>query len=371
MTDLHIRRAEPADLDALIALEHRCFDGDRLSRRSFRRLLGRDTAAYLIAETEGAPAGYALLLFRRETALARLYSIAVDPERRGTGVGAALLGAAETAAFERDRIYLRLEVRADNHAAIALYRRLGYGRIGRYPDYYDDHTDALRFEKRLIAGEHRPGRPTPYIPQTTEFTCGAACMMMALARFDPALAADRRLEFRLWREATTIFMTSGHGGCDPVGMAVALKRHGLRATVVVSQPGPLFLESVRSPGKREVMLVTQQDFRDEADRLGIPVAVEPVTRARLTATVDAGGVAIVLISSYRMFRERIPHWILVHAHDDRHLYVHDPWIDDADFETPVSAANLPIPFAEFDRMARYGRDRLRAAVLVTGRERDA
>ncbi|HAD44322.1 MAG TPA: ribosomal-protein-alanine acetyltransferase, partial [Alcanivorax sp.] len=30
------RPARPEDLDALVDLEQRCFDGDRLSRRSFR-----------------------------------------------------------------------------------------------------------------------------------------------------------------------------------------------------------------------------------------------------------------------------------------------------------------------------------------------
>lgn len=371
LTGLAVRPARATDLDALVALEGRCFDSDRLSRRSFRRLLGGDTSACLVADDSGSVVGYALLLFRRETALARLYSIAVDPERRGAGIGAALIAAAESAAFERGRVYLRLEVRVDNDPAIELYGRLGYRRIGRYPDYYEDHADALRFEKRLIAGEQRIDLSTPYIPQTTEFTCGAACMLMALARYRPDIGADRRLELRLWRESTTIFMTSGHGGCDPFGMAVALRRRGLLATVMVSQPGPLFLESVRSAEKRAVMLATQEDFRDEADGLGVPLEISLLTRARLVELIDAGGVAIVLISSYRMFREKMPHWLLVHAHDESHLYVHDPWIEDAEFETPVSAANLPIPFAEFDRMARYGRDRLRAAVLVTGLERGA
>jgi ribosomal protein S18 acetylase RimI-like enzyme len=91
MTSLTIRRALPADVDALVALEHRSFDTDRLSRRSFRRFLGSDTAACLVAADQEALVGYALLLFRRDTALARLYSIAVDPARRGAGIGAALI----------------------------------------------------------------------------------------------------------------------------------------------------------------------------------------------------------------------------------------------------------------------------------------
>src|SRR3546814_2094248 len=45
---------------------------------------------------------------------------------------------------------------------------------------------------------------------------------------------ERALEIRIWREATTIFMTSGHGGCDPYGLAVAANRRGFHAKVYVS-----------------------------------------------------------------------------------------------------------------------------------------
>ncbi len=57
---------------------------------------------------------------------------------------------AEKEAVEADRIIMRLEVREDNTGAIALYRRLGYRQFGTYRDYYEDHGDALRFERRIL-----------------------------------------------------------------------------------------------------------------------------------------------------------------------------------------------------------------------------
>jgi len=36
-----------------------------------------------------------------------------------------------------------------------------------------------------------------------------------------AYQPSREEEINLWREATTIFMTSGHGGCHPIGLALA------------------------------------------------------------------------------------------------------------------------------------------------------
>jgi [ribosomal protein S18]-alanine N-acetyltransferase len=44
-------------------------------------------------------------------------------------------------------------VRYDNAAAIALYEKLGYRQFDRYPGYYADGAEALRFEKTLRTAE--------------------------------------------------------------------------------------------------------------------------------------------------------------------------------------------------------------------------
>lgn len=94
--------------------------------------------------------GYALLLFHRGTSLARLYSIAISPAARGQGLGKRLLAEAEENARSLDCTYVRLEVRPDNQTAIRLYESVGYRRFAVINDYYQDHADALRYEKRII-----------------------------------------------------------------------------------------------------------------------------------------------------------------------------------------------------------------------------
>ena len=91
MSALRIRAASPDDIDALSAIEAAVFATDRISRRSFRALIARPTAATLVAEADGAVAGYAMILFRAGTGMARLYSLAVAPERAGRGLGKKLL----------------------------------------------------------------------------------------------------------------------------------------------------------------------------------------------------------------------------------------------------------------------------------------
>ena len=67
----------------------------------------------------------------------------------GLGIGATLLQAAEQAAQKRRCHTLRLEVRMDNAAAIALYNRSGYARCGRCDNYYEDGSAGWRYQKRL------------------------------------------------------------------------------------------------------------------------------------------------------------------------------------------------------------------------------
>lgn len=358
-----LRDATQADVDGLVELETVCFESDRLSRRSFRKLVDSPTAACRVAIEGSRTVGYALLLFRSGTGLARLYSIAVHPELQRTGLGGRLLKDAETCAFDRDRVILRLEVREDNDDAIRLYERSGYRRIGRYLNYYDDQSDALRFEKRL-RGADSPTTTVPYYEQTTDFTCGACCVMMALAYFKPDFELSPVEEVRIWREATTVFLMSGIGGCDPHGLAAVAASEGLAAEVYVNQEGSLFLGSVRDREKQRVMALAQEDFRRQVAAYGIPLVYQPLGIDEIKAALAKKALVIVLVSAYRMFGKKIPHWILVVGDDGRHFIIHDPWVEDIELESHADAANLPIPYDEFDRMARYGRDGLRASVVL-------
>jgi ribosomal protein S18 acetylase RimI-like enzyme len=150
-----LRRGRLGDLDALIAIEGAVFTTDLLSRRSFRRFLTGRNATAIVAEEGGKIAGYALVLYPPRTHLSRLYSIAVAPHIGRRGVGPLLLSAAEQAARRRGRLAMRLEVHEHNTRAIARYEKSGYRLFGRRRDYYDDHADALRFEKSLTEEPRR------------------------------------------------------------------------------------------------------------------------------------------------------------------------------------------------------------------------
>jgi ribosomal protein S18 acetylase RimI-like enzyme len=361
-----IRRARQADVGALVTLEERCFTSDRLSRRNFLRLLRTGHCVCLVAERNEVVVGYGLVLLHGATALAHLYSLAVDPKRQGEGIGSALLEACEEAARVAGRVVLRLEVRPDNAAAIRVYQAAGYKEIGTYADYYEDHSDALRMEKQLAGGVLQSLNDIQFYAQSQDFTCGPASLMMAMHALDPsAYALDRSRELRLWREATLIYMTSGHGGCGPHGLALAARRRGFHAEIFVSDDGVPFIDSVRSAEKREVMRLVHEDFRRQCNEASMPVHLYSLSADELGERIAAGKIPLVLISLYRIHGKKTPHWVVVTGIDDRFIYIHDPFVDVKNNKTPSDCLNVPIARLEFDRMARYGGNRLRATVLVS------
>ncbi|MGR9052885.1 MAG: GNAT family N-acetyltransferase/peptidase C39 family protein [Gammaproteobacteria bacterium] len=361
------RSAGKKDVKQLVVIENRCFDQDRLSARNFHWMLEKGHTDIVLAERNGTIAGYALLLFRRGTSLARLYSFAVLPEFRGAGIGAALMKESERRARAHDCVYLRLEVRPDNAGAIALYKRLGYRQFNVKPDYYEDHSEALCFEKRVIYTHPVSRQPVPFYRQTTEFSCGPAALLMAMAALHPEVELTQAHELQLWRESTTIFMTSGHGGCGPHGLALAAYRRGFDVEMYLSHKDVLFIDSVRDPGKRDVIRLVQQDFMRQLEATRVDMHYRAVTLDELTGHLDAGRIPVILISTYRINRNKAPHWVVLTAHDPHFIYLHDPFVDTEEHEGDTDNIYVPIPKTEFVTMAKFGRSQLRAVLALSKR----
>lgn len=84
---------------------------------------------------------------------AHLLNIAISPTHQRRGLGSWLLLLLLSQAQQAGATTLFLEVRASNHAAIALYLRHGFERIGIRRGYYATayaREDALVFSKQLV-----------------------------------------------------------------------------------------------------------------------------------------------------------------------------------------------------------------------------
>ncbi|MBM6551973.1 GNAT family N-acetyltransferase/peptidase C39 family protein [Marinomonas ostreistagni] len=363
--EFQLRLAQLADLDALDALEKDAFKGDRMSRRSLRHAIKSDASVMLVAfDVNNALLGYALVHLFKGRAHARLYSLAVSAQARGKGVGKDLLAEAERQAAKHGCISLRLEVNEFNKTAISLYQKAGYRPFGVYKGYYEDHSNAVRMHKRIRAFDDQSRLlQVPYVGQRTPFTCGPASLLMVLAAKDEQQAVDLEQELDIWREATTIYMTSGHGGCHPTGLGLAAQRRGLQAEVWLNDDQPLFMDGVRDELKKTVLLACHAKFQRESDASGLVVHSDPLSIADVIAAVDRKAWVIVLISTYRLDGKKSPHWVVVTGYDEQHIYVHDP-----DFEEGVALVEcqyVPVLKADFEKMSKFGRSKLRAAIVLS------
>ena len=139
---MRIRTARAADANRLIGLlgiqlrEHGVTLDARLLARAVRGLLRRPELGRVLVAADGSDVvGFAALSFLwtlehggRAPWLDELY---VVPQRRGRGIGRALLSAAYGIAREAGAIALDLEIEKGHARAASLYRREGFERLSR------------------------------------------------------------------------------------------------------------------------------------------------------------------------------------------------------------------------------------------------
>lgn len=359
-----IRLANIKDLDHLVALENEVFKLDRFSEVQIEYLVTEAHATILVVELDGEIVGSAYLLWRKNLTVGRLYNIALTPHVQGRGLGIKLLKECELEAARRRCAVLSLEVRQDNTSAIAFYEKHGYKIDDTLPDYYEDGAAGYKMTKNLT--EKVPDRvllSVPYYAQSLDYTCGPASMMMAFKHFLPDLRLNFTLELLLWKEATSIYMSSGLGGCDPLGLALAARRRGFLTRVILSKNQTPFFSSVRKEFKRKVIRIVHEDFLAKTEALGVPVQYFDFPFEEIMAGIYRGWVPVVLISTYRLTGEKAPHYVAITGFDSEYVYFNDPNLEAFDFNRS-RARHVKISIDEFARMRRYGKDLYKSVIFI-------
>lgn len=140
-----VRKATLSDIPAVAALERAEFP-DGADEGMLTRLWETDDGVILAAGEGDALLGYVWARFVLDEG--EIGNIAVAPERRRCGVGAALLGALFAESERRGAAVLRLEVRGSNLAARRLYEKNGFETVGKRKNYYEKPTeDAILMSK--------------------------------------------------------------------------------------------------------------------------------------------------------------------------------------------------------------------------------
>ena len=145
---VEVRAAGPHDLIRVIRLEALCFDPP-WPVAELAEEIARPASLLLVATGGPASPPVAYALFRHAAGEAELLRLGVDPGHRRRGLADRLLRHGLERLERLGVARCHLEVRVDNHPAIALYERTRFTPLGRRPAYYRDGTDALLFARDL------------------------------------------------------------------------------------------------------------------------------------------------------------------------------------------------------------------------------
>ena len=98
----------------------------------------------------------------------------------------------------------------------------------------------------------------PFYKQRFEFSCGAACLMMAMKYFNPELRLTKDLEIDIWREANLVedWSTCGRG------LAYSAVKRGFGARIVASVDDIPFKEKILRVSPNADPKILEFFFRD-------------------------------------------------------------------------------------------------------------
>ena len=147
MTDLELRPATVADLNALVALDATGFATDAWGRDAWAGELDGPGRRVVLALRDHAVVGVLATMTLGE--VSDLVRVVVRPEARRSGVAAALLDDALQATRATGAERMLLEVSSLNRGAIGFYLDAGFVQIDRRPRYYKDGSDALVLRREL------------------------------------------------------------------------------------------------------------------------------------------------------------------------------------------------------------------------------
>ncbi len=144
-----IIKAETCHLKDILEIERLSFDQPWSEYHFMRDLTNNDLSYNWVAVVDETTVGFLFgWMLKNEY---HLNNIAVHPDFRGNRIGRELLNTAINSISSRKTEKILLEVRADNHAAIRLYRSVGFQEVGIRKDYYKKGIDAILYTLELTS----------------------------------------------------------------------------------------------------------------------------------------------------------------------------------------------------------------------------
>ncbi len=186
----------------------------------------------------------------------------------------------------------------------------------------------------------------PYYQQSSEFSCGPACVVMVMKHFEPRLEIGRGLEFEVWRQCNMI----GIKGADAYGLSVPMIDAGYEVRLVtqrrrVIDPAPWRrrLRGLFPAEDIELSLFGMKQNQKRALRRHLQVAFKRPTVADIVRGVGEGFVPIALVHMGVVHSLNIPHWVVVTDADETSVVFNDPY-------PPKGRKGLRLPHEKFQKI---------------------
>ena len=186
----------------------------------------------------------------------------------------------------------------------------------------------------------------PYYAQTSEFSCGPACVLMVMKHFDPRIELNRDLEFEVWRQCNMI----GIRGADPFGLSVPLIDAGFevrlvtqRKKVVDEKPWRRRLLRHFSREEIELSFFGMRENRRRALTRNLPLQYKRPAVADILNGVREGSVPVALVHMGVVHSLNIPHWVVITDADGEKVVFNDPY-------PPKGRRNLVLSHKKFQKI---------------------
>jgi hypothetical protein len=168
-----------------------------------------------------------------------------------------------------------------------------------------------------------PRRYVPFYRQSFDFTCGPACLIMAMRRYRPDLVVSRELELDIWREANLVEADA----TSRQGLALAAHRRGFRVRTQGNVESVELLDCLGlklSPESRAVAKVLHRDLKRRCRQSRIRDDAGAVQPSDLVRWLERGWTPIVLVDSRLVISEALPHWVVVTRMEPSAATIQDP-----------------------------------------------
>ncbi len=146
----NLRFASEEDIESIREVENRAFGIHAYDYITLKYMVTEANSVTVVFEKDKKVAAYATVYFRKNSSIAHLESIAVDPSMQGKGIGKILLNEIEKISVNNGCNRMILETFEKNVAALRLYKNSGYEIKETIENYYTIPYEGSRNAVRLL-----------------------------------------------------------------------------------------------------------------------------------------------------------------------------------------------------------------------------